>query len=117
MLSDIDAMIGAQFSSSQFVTGQVLTLDTDTCEANIWTAGHPPPPVLLPHVGEGAAITVRPGLPLGLGPSTYERSTVALTPGDAVLLLSGGVFEARSPAGDFFGWERTAPSAARARTR
>jgi serine phosphatase RsbU (regulator of sigma subunit) len=31
---------------------------------------------------------------------------VALAPGDAVLLLSDGVFEARSPAGDFFGWER-----------
>ena len=105
MLSDIDAVIDAQSHGSQFVTGQVLTLDTDTGEATIWTAGHPPP-VLLPQQGEAAAIGVRPGLPLGLGPSTYERSTVALAPGDAMLLLSDGVFEARSPAGDFFGWER-----------
>ena len=105
MLASIDAVIAAHFPNGQFVTGQILTLDTDTGEAGIWTAGHPPP-VLLPREGDASAIGLRPGLPLGLGPSTYQRATVALAPGDAVLLLSDGVFEARSPAGDFYGWDR-----------
>ena len=105
MLASIDAVIAAHFPNGQFVTGQILTIDTDTGEAGIWTAGHPPP-VLLPHEGDASAIGLRPGLPLGLGPSTYQRATVALAPGDAVLLLSDGVFEARSPTGDFYGWDR-----------
>jgi hypothetical protein len=105
MLSDIDTTIGAHLPEGQFVTGQVLTLDTETGEATIWTAGHPPP-VLLPHIGDAAPIAVQPGVPLGLGPSSYKPTTVELAPGDAVLLLSDGVFEARSPAGEFFGWDR-----------
>ena len=105
MLAEIDATISAQFPGGEFVTGQLVTIDTETGEVSVWTAGHPPP-LVLAHDGEAAAIRVRPGLPLGLGPSRYERATVALAPGDAVLLLSDGVVEARSPAGEFFGWDR-----------
>ena len=97
-------MIAAQFPASQFVTGQILTLDTDTGEARIWTAGHPPP-VLLPQEGDASAIGVRPGLPLGLGPSTY-RENRGLGARRCRPALSDGVFEARSPAGDFYGWDR-----------
>ena len=105
MLGDIDAVIGAQFPDSQFVTAQLLTLDLESGAASIRTAGHPPP-VLLPLDGDPSVIEVRPGLPLGLGPSAYAEATVALAPGDAVLLLSDGVFEARSAAGEFYGRER-----------
>jgi serine phosphatase RsbU (regulator of sigma subunit) len=101
----IDSLIAARFPAGHFVTGQLLVLDTEAGEASIWTAGHPPP-VLLPQKGEAEAIEVQPGVPLGLGPSTYAPTKVSLAPGDAVLLLSDGVYEARSPAGDFFGWDR-----------
>jgi sigma-B regulation protein RsbU (phosphoserine phosphatase) len=70
--------------------------------------------VLLPMDGEPSVIDVRPGLPLGLGPSRYAETTVALSPGDTILLLSDGVFEARSPEGEFYGWDRMVAFAQRA---
>jgi len=49
---------------------------------------------------------VSPGLPLGLGPSRYQASEVQLEEGDAILLVSDGVYEARSPDDQQFGWDR-----------
>jgi phosphoserine phosphatase RsbU/P len=50
---------------------------------------------------------VDPGRPLGLGPTTYEPTTVVLEPGEALLLLSDGIYEGRAPSGEMFGIERT----------
>jgi len=47
-------------------------------------------------------------LPLGLSPSAmYEENTVTLEPTDRLTLLSDGVVEAQSAAGELFGFERT----------
>lgn len=107
-----DAMITEQFGQARFCTALTVSLDLDDGTATVVTAGHPPP-LLLRNDGCTEVVPVRPGRPLGLGPSTYEPTTVQLEPGEALLLLSDGVYESRSPAGEMFGLERTMALAGR----
>ena len=104
-LTAADAAIDDQFDGAPFVTAQALTLDLETGTATVRTAGHPPP-ALLRKGRAPEVIRVEPGLPLGIGPSEYAPVSVELDPGDAILLLSDGVYEARSAEGDSYGWDR-----------
>ncbi len=68
-------------------------------------AGHPHPIV----VGSGAARLVgsEGGVPIGATPdATYLSETVMLGPGEGLLLVTDGIFEARSPEGEEFGTKR-----------
>jgi serine phosphatase RsbU (regulator of sigma subunit) len=52
---------------------------------------------------------VPPSLPLGVTEDThFEEVTKRLDSGQSLVLLSDGVVEARNPAGELFGFERTA---------
>lgn len=105
-LDFIDQTIEDQFpGGSTFVTGQILTLDLETGEATVHTAGHPPP-VRFRAGREPQALSVRPGVPLGLGNEGYAPSHVTLEPGDLVLLLSDGAYEGRSPDDEPLGLDR-----------
>ncbi|MGK2949291.1 MAG: PP2C family protein-serine/threonine phosphatase [Acidimicrobiales bacterium] len=101
-----DAIVAEQFGKARFTTALVVTLDLDDGTATVITAGHPPP-LLVRNDGVATVVPVKPGRPLGLGPSTFEPTTVQLEPGEALLLLSDGVYEGRSPSGEMFGLERT----------
>ena len=65
-------------------------------------AGH-----LSPYL-RGEEIALAPGLPLGLSASEgiYEELRLQLAEGDTLTFLSDGVIEARSAAGELFGFER-----------
>ena len=66
-------------------------------------AGH------LPPYRNGMELETSPGLPLGVVPGIkYIETSVTLEPGDRLTFLSDGVVEARSAAGELFGFERTA---------
>jgi serine phosphatase RsbU (regulator of sigma subunit) len=68
-------------------------------------AGHPP--VLVVRRRGEVEPLLDGGLPLGISPETrYPVEQGRLEGGDAVLLYSDGISEARSPAGEPFGWER-----------
>lgn len=61
------------------------------------------------------------GLPLGVAQAaTYTEAHQRLLPGDAIVLSSDGIVEAKNPAGELYGFERlaarlaTAPTGARA---
>jgi len=70
-------------------------------------AGHPRP--LLWRSGRPADdLYCETSLPLGMGYVPAEVAEVSLEPGDAVLFLTDGVIEARSPGGEFFGRDRLA---------
>jgi serine phosphatase RsbU (regulator of sigma subunit) len=56
-------------------------------------------------------------LPLGLQQRPATECSVALQPGDRVLLYTDGIIEARSPDGEFFGDERLADLVVRADRR
>ncbi|MFE1959779.1 PP2C family protein-serine/threonine phosphatase [Streptomyces sp. NPDC059479] len=87
-----------------FTTALVLDIPDQGPEAEMINCGHPPP--LLTH---GREITVlhsdAPAPPLGIGePSALSHRTdpFSLEAGDALVLYTDGVVEARSPAGDFY---------------
>jgi hypothetical protein len=106
ILFSIDEVIEDQFpGGATFVTGQILTLDLETGETVIHTAGHPPPVRFRPG-GSPQPIEVRPGVPLGLGAEGFPPTTVTLEPGEIVLLLSDGAYEGRSPDGQTLGLDR-----------
>lgn len=104
-LTMIDDTVTVELGQSRFATAQIVELDLSAGIARIHTAGHPPP-VHLRMSGPPEIVEVQPGRPLGLGPSEYVETTVQLEPGDALLLHSDGIYEARSPDGEDYGWDR-----------
>lgn len=69
------------------------------------SGGHPAPYLLRPR-GEPVAVG-RHGLLLGAFPSaTWEAERFELSPGDALVLFTDGVHDARGPGGERFGTER-----------
>jgi hypothetical protein len=105
--SAMDKVVAEQFGAEKFVTGQLVRLELPTGELGWVNAGHPRP--LLWRRGQPITdLRCETSLPLGMGYVPAEVAQVSLEPGDAVLFLTDGVIEARSPAGDFFGRTRLA---------
>ena len=88
-----------------FVCLSLVLLDTRTGEATFVVAGAEPPLVLRARGGEAEAIEDG-GAPLGLFPGEqYPRVTRHLEPGDAVLLVTDGITEARRGGKEFLSFE------------
>ena len=105
--SAMDKVVAEQFGAERFVTGQLVRLDLPTGRLTWVNAGHPRP--LLWRDGRPADdLHCESSLPLGMGYVPAEVAHVSLEPGDAVLFLTDGVLEARSPDGEFFGRSRLA---------
>jgi serine phosphatase RsbU (regulator of sigma subunit) len=105
--SAMDRVVAEQFGAEKFVTGQLVRLELPTGELTWVNAGHPRP--LLWRRGQPVTdLRCETSLPLGMGYVPAEVAQVSLEPGDAVLFLTDGVIEARSPGGDFFGRTRLA---------
>lgn len=105
--SAMDSVVADQFGTEKFVTGQLVRLDLSTGVLTWVNAGHPRP--LLCHNGRAANdLHCESSLPLGMGYVPAEVAEVSLESGDAVLFLTDGVVEARSPGGEFFGRDRLA---------
>lgn len=84
-----------------FVTCLCMVLNTDGI-VDVANAGH-----LAPYVN-GAELAVESSLPLGIVAGvTYGQSTFELPAEARLTLLSDGVVEARSGAGELFGFDRT----------
>jgi hypothetical protein len=103
----IDQVVADQFGSEKFVTGQLARLDLGTGELSWVNAGHPHP--LVSRNGRPLEdIRCETSLPMGLGSVPAGVANICLEPGDAVLFLTDGVIEARSPEGELFGRRRLA---------
>ena len=101
----MDQVVADEFGPERFVTGQLARLDLSTGCMSWVNAGHPRP--LLWRRGKLVDdLHCETSLPLGLGYVPAEVAQVSLEPGDAVLFLTDGVIEARSPQGDLFGRSR-----------
>jgi serine phosphatase RsbU (regulator of sigma subunit) len=89
-----------------FVTFVLLVLDPQTNQATLLNAGHMPP-LCRRATGEVAEIGPASGPPLGCDERTqYAPCSVALEPGDTVLMYTDGVNEAMSPRRQLYGVER-----------
>ena len=84
-----------------FVTACAIVLDPATGGADFALAGHPSPVVVRARTELASEVGEHDGPPLGLGPvAGYRRQSVALEPGDALVVYTDGLTEARSPAGE-----------------
>jgi serine phosphatase RsbU (regulator of sigma subunit) len=101
----ISRALTAQYDDMSFATGIIgrLTLATGRLE---WSCAGHPPPLLLRGRKVVAELSRDPALPFGLSADPPVLHSQDLEPGDAVLLYTDGVIEARTPQGEFFGLER-----------
>ncbi len=116
LVRNIDEALTTWFPD-RFATGILLRLDLATGTLYWSNCGHPPP-LLIRHqevVRDALVTPVEP--PLGLaGMVDTERgvNSVALEPGDRVLLFTDGVIEARGARRELFGLDRFADFVIRA---
>jgi hypothetical protein len=108
---EMDTLINEVFGDGVFVTGHLAELDVPTGRLTVLNAGHPRP--LLIRGGSAHELAFEPASPVGMGLVEAEAGEVRLEPGDAVLILSDGVSEARSAGGDIFGADRVGDLAVR----
>jgi sigma-B regulation protein RsbU (phosphoserine phosphatase) len=108
LLAAINERLCRQYtkSSGNFVTAFYGVYDPKD-RTLLWSnAGHPPPR-LARHGGTAIALPPAASLPLGIEPDEpYGQFVHQLAPGDALLLYTDGITEAREPAGEMFGVER-----------
>jgi phosphoserine phosphatase RsbU/P len=99
----INATLAEGNSGNVFVTFLLATIDLVEQRISYVRAGHIPP-FLRRAAGSVERLKAPGGLPLGLGEHvSYKSSTVAIEPGDRVLVVTDGYTEAVDPAGALFG--------------
>jgi serine phosphatase RsbU (regulator of sigma subunit) len=106
----MDKLLWGQFGGEQFVTALSLLLDLDSGVVAVANAGHPD--LLRLRAGRVTPLGLEPQLPLGMFPAVrYEQQSLAVQPGDRLVLVSDGVLEAapaHRPAVEEFGESRLA---------
>lgn len=101
-LQQVNAMLHANSDHETFVTLFYGILDTRTGEVIYSNAGHNPPYVLR-NSGHLEVVPAAGGLMLGLfGHARYETNTLALQPGDRLIMFTDGVTEAKNLEQDDF---------------
>ena len=106
MHNAIERAIFEQYQGEAFATGIIGRLSTATGELDWSCAGHPAP-LLLRERRVIAELECEPVLPFGLGEEEpVSVGLQVLQPGDAVLLYTDGVVEARTTTGEEFGLPR-----------
>jgi sigma-B regulation protein RsbU (phosphoserine phosphatase) len=91
-----DALTRAYTRNGTFVTAFYAVLDPDTRTLTYATAGHNPPRLVR---GDGViSLDENAALPLGIVDDLpYGQATIALRPGDLLLLYTDGITEAMAP--------------------
>jgi hypothetical protein len=101
----VDRALAEQFRGDSFATGIIGRLVATSGHLEWSCAGHPWP-LLLRDRKVVAELECEPALPFGLGSDRAPLGEQELQPGDAVLLYTDGVVEARTEDGQLFGLER-----------
>jgi sigma-B regulation protein RsbU (phosphoserine phosphatase) len=107
--SRVNSVLCGNIASGKFVSFFYGVLDADQRTLEYCNAGHPCPVVVsrnnVQQLPAGGAV-------LGVFPAwTYENATIALAPGDRLLLFTDGITEACGPNGEEFGEEKLADGA------
>jgi serine phosphatase RsbU (regulator of sigma subunit) len=109
-LAAANEIVLEEIGDGKFITMLYVTADGHKGELACASAGHPPPRIVRAGVVE--PLRVR-GLALGIaGSQLYEVERVELEPGDAAVLFTDGLLEARRD-GELYGEERLDASLAR----
>ena len=103
---EIDTVLAARFGPPDLVTGVLAHFDAQTGKLEWVLRGHPPP-VLIRDGKWVKTLTLKPGLPMGIGlDRPVDVGVVQLEPGDRLLFYTDGVTEARDSDGNEFGLDR-----------
>jgi len=89
--NDANRALLAMARADQFVTGQLIRIRLADGVVDFVNAGHPPP--YLVRDGQTAAVSLTPGVPLGIADSAYDTQEFRLEPGDRLLLVTDGFLE------------------------
>jgi serine phosphatase RsbU (regulator of sigma subunit) len=107
ILALANCCLGVEISAEYFLTAVMVRLDPRTRSLAYAGAGHWPGYVLGPG-GEVRAKLTSAHLPLGIAPALDRggSDSIRLEPGELVVMLTDGIPEAISTAGDLFGIDR-----------
>lgn len=111
ILAALNEAMLRELSDHRFCTAACLLLEPAERGLDLTLArgGHPPPLLLRANGSAGGSVEKLdpPGKAIGIFPDLdFGEQTARLEAGDAILLYTDGVTEARSPDGAFFGEER-----------
>jgi serine phosphatase RsbU (regulator of sigma subunit) len=84
--------------TKEYMTGLVMIIDPDTRTAQLINRGHCMP-VLVTDKGEKVSAIKCGGLPLGFKSSDNSKVSIALSPGDFIILHTDGLIEAQNENG------------------
>jgi hypothetical protein len=101
----VDEALASGYEDLSFATGIIARLALDTGRLTWSCAGHPRP-LLLRDRKVVAELDGDVTVPFGLGTGTAAVNARDLEPGDALLLYTDGVTDARVGAGELFGEDR-----------
>ena len=106
VLDEVNSLLQDDSDTGMFVTLFYGIYDPATNEFTYANGGHNPP--LIVHAdGSSTVLAMTGGVALGVVPSIqYEQTTVAISPGDTILLYTDGITDATNEEGEFFGLER-----------
>ena len=106
VLDEVNNLLQDDSDTGMFVTLFYGIYDPATNEFTYANGGHNPP--LIVHAdGSSTVLAMTGGVALGVVPSIqYEQTTVAISPGDTILLYTDGITDATNEEGEFFGLER-----------
>lgn len=88
-------------TQGQYVTAAYASLDAQRGELRYAAAGHPA--MLLLRGGEVSEVVENGLLLAAVDAIEYSERTLAMTPGDRIVLYTDGIVEARNAAGNIFG--------------
>jgi serine phosphatase RsbU (regulator of sigma subunit) len=109
-LAAANEIVLEEIGEGKFITMLYVTADGRTGEMDCASAGHPSPRIV--RAGAVEPLELR-GLALGIaGDQAYDAERVTLEPGDAAVLFTDGLLEARRE-GELYGEERLDASLAR----
>lgn len=101
VLSRVNEILLRDFPAARFVTIVYSVLDPGAGRVVFANAGHPYP-VIVDSRGP-RFVETDTGLPLGIRESPYAEQTIAMEPGDRLVLYSDGVTEATDSSAQHFG--------------
>jgi serine phosphatase RsbU (regulator of sigma subunit) len=115
VISATNSRILKDARQTMFVTVFYGVVDPLTGIVTYCNAGHNPPYFLGRQAEHDVKELTRNGMALGVLEQTdYEQATLRMGPGDALVLYTDGITEARNASGDMFGEERLLEVAQRA---
>jgi sigma-B regulation protein RsbU (phosphoserine phosphatase) len=103
ILANVNRLLLHQGQHQQLVTAVVVAFDPATGQGSVASAGHPP----IVHLSGLACQFIEPhhGLPLGALEQSYAATSFDVAPGEALVLYTDGLTEARRN-GELFGERR-----------